>query len=59
MPNATCAPFTTARAHQAEKRGKCSGIIFALALDGGAWRISKMKLETYHQLGNRALLSAK
>jgi SnoaL-like domain len=33
--------------------------VFALALDGGAWRITKMKLETYLQLGNRALLSAK
>jgi len=33
--------------------------VFDLALDGGAWRITKMKLETYHQLGNRALLSAK
>jgi hypothetical protein len=33
--------------------------VFALALDGGSWRITKMKLETYHQLGNRALLSAK
>ncbi len=33
--------------------------VFALALDGGAWRITKMKLETYHQLGNSSLLSAK
>ena len=33
--------------------------VFALALHGGAWRITKMKLETYHQLGNRTLLSAK
>jgi hypothetical protein len=33
--------------------------VFGLALDGGACRITQMKLETYHQLGNRALLSAK
>jgi hypothetical protein len=33
--------------------------VFALALDSGAWRITMMMLETYHQLGNRALLSAK
>ena len=33
--------------------------VFALALHGGAGRITKMKLETYHQLGNRTLLSAK
>jgi hypothetical protein len=33
--------------------------VFALALHGGAWRITKLKLETYHQLGNRTLLSVK
>lgn len=30
--------------------------IFALALDGHKWRVSGMKLETHHQLGNSALL---
>ena len=33
--------------------------VFALAPDGASWRITRMKLETHHQLGNRALLSGK
>jgi hypothetical protein len=33
--------------------------VFALALHRGAWRITRMRLDTYHQLGNRLLLSAK
>ena len=33
--------------------------VFALALDGEAWCVTRMKLETYHQIGNRKLLSEK
>jgi SnoaL-like domain len=32
--------------------------VFALALQRRAWRITAMRLDTYHQLGNRSLLSA-
>jgi hypothetical protein len=33
--------------------------VFALALHRGAWRITRMRLDTYHQIGNRSLLSTR